>query len=117
LLFTHGLPWALFGAAVAESIGYLPLAVSFVLAYLILRMGLTWLTGSWGLGDRQLSRIISLVPVRDAISFVVWLAAFFSERIVWRGLEYRLHEGQLIPIPSTSAALPARRESISSVVS
>ena len=116
LLFTHGLPWALFGAVVAESIGYLPLAVSFLLAYLILRIALTWLAGSWGLGDRQLSKIIPLVPVRDAISFVVWLAAFFSERIVWRGLEYRLHEGQLIPIPSASAALPARHESISSVV-
>jgi ceramide glucosyltransferase len=117
LLFTHGLPWAFFGAVVAESIGSLALAVSFLLAYLTLRVALTWLTGNWGLGDRQLSKIITLVPVRDAISFIVWLAGFFSERIVWRGLKYRLHEGQLVPIPSTSAALPPRRESISSVVS
>jgi ceramide glucosyltransferase len=116
LLFTHGLPWALFGAVVAESIGYLPLAVSFLFAYLTLRIAMTWLTGSWGLGDRQLSKIIGLVPVRDAISFAVWLAGFFSERIVWRGLEYRLHEGQLIPIPSAGATLPAHRESVSSVV-
>ena len=116
LLFTHGLPWALVGAAVAESIGSPPLAASFLLTYLILRIAVTWLTGSWGLGDRRLSTIIWLVPARDAISFIVWLAGFFAQKVIWRGLEYRLQEGQLIPIPSTSAALPARRESISSVV-
>ncbi|MGC1483559.1 MAG: hypothetical protein WA789_07200, partial [Candidatus Acidiferrum sp.] len=80
-----------------------------------LRIGITWLTGRWGLGDRQLARILWLVPVRDAISFIIWLAGFFSEKIVWRGLAYRLHRGQLIPSPSTSAAPPARRESISTV--
>jgi ceramide glucosyltransferase len=77
---------------------------------------MTWLTGRWGLGDRQLSKIIWLIPVRDAISFVVWLAGFFSKEVIWRGLEYRLHEGQLIPLPSTTVSLPAHRESVSSVV-
>lgn len=116
LLFTHGLPWALAGAAVALSIDSLPMAASFLLTYLILRVAVTWLVGRWGLGDRQLAKMISLVPVRDAISFFVWLAGFFAEKIVWRGLAYCLHEGQLIPIPSTNATLPAHRESVSSVV-
>ncbi len=116
LLFTHGLPWTLVAAALAVSIGSPLLAASFLLTYLILRVAMTWLTGSWGLGDRRLSKILGLVPVRDAISFAVWLAGFFSERIVWRGLEYRLHEGQLIPIQSTNADLRAHRESVSSVV-
>jgi ceramide glucosyltransferase len=115
LIFTHGLPWALAGAAVALSINSLPLAAFFLLGYLILRVAVTWLVGSWGLGDRQLAKIISLVPVRDAISFFVWLAGFFAEKIVWRGLEYRLHEGQLIPIPSASEAVPAHAESVSTV--
>jgi ceramide glucosyltransferase len=116
LLFTHGLPWTLVAAALAVSIGSPLLAASFLLTYVILRVAMTWLTGSWGLGDRRLSKILGLVPVRDAISFAVWLAGFFSERIVWRGLEYRLHEGQLIPIQSTNADLRAHRESVSSVV-
>ena len=64
---------------------------SYLFAYLILRVALTWLTGSWGLGDRRLAKILWLVPVRDAISFIVWLAGFFAEKIVWRGLTYRLH--------------------------
>jgi ceramide glucosyltransferase len=117
LLFTHGLPWALVGAAVGLSAGMPLLGASYLLAYLVLRVVLTWLTGRWGLGDRRLAKNLWLVPVRDAISFFVWLAGFFAEKIVWRGLEYRLHEGQLIPIPSTNAGLPARREPISSVAS
>jgi ceramide glucosyltransferase len=117
LLFTHGLPWALLGAAVALSIGSIPMAAFYLVAYLILRVGLTWLTGAWGIGDRDLAKILWLVPVRDAISFVVWVTGFFSEKVIWRGLEYRLQKGQLTPIPSTSEELAARRESISSVVS
>ena len=116
MLFTHGLPWALVGSAAALSIGSPLLAVSFPLIYAVLRVVMTWLTGSWGLGDRQLSKIIWLIPIRDAISFIVWLAGFFSEEVIWRGLEYRLHEGQLIPLASATVSLPARRESVSSVV-
>ncbi len=117
LLFTHGLPWALVGTAVGLSIGSIPIAISYLLAYLMLRVILTWLTGRWGLGDRQLSKILWLVPVRDAISFFVWVTGFFSEKVIWRGLEYRLHDGQLIPIPPPSEGFAARCESISSVVS
>lgn len=116
ILFTLGLPWALVGAALSLSIGSPRLASSYLLAYLTLRVAMTWLTGKWALGDQQLYKIMWLIPVRDAISFVVWLAGFLSEKIIWRGLEYRLHKGQLTPIPSNSAALPAHRESISSVV-
>jgi ceramide glucosyltransferase len=116
MLFTHGLPWALFGTAIGLWAGLPLLAACYLSAYVGLRIVLTWLTGRWGLGDRRLSKMIWLVPVRDAISFVVWLAGFFSEKIVWRGLEYNLHEGQLVPIPTSSAGIPPRRESVSSVV-
>ncbi|MGB8477202.1 MAG: bacteriohopanetetrol glucosamine biosynthesis glycosyltransferase HpnI [Candidatus Acidiferrum sp.] len=116
LLFTHGLPWALIGAAVGLAMGSLLLAASYLFTYLILRVAATWVTGSWGLGDRRLARILWLVPVRDAISFIVWLAGFFAEKIVWRGLTYRLHQGQLIPVPSDNPALHAHGESVSSVV-
>src|SRR5258708_21282450 len=55
LLFTHGLPWALIGAAVALSIGYTPVATFYLVAYLILRVGLACLTGVWGLCHRKLA--------------------------------------------------------------
>lgn len=117
LVFTHGLPWAFIGSAVALVIGVTSLAVFYLVTYLILRVGLAWLTGGWGLGDRRLARILWLVPVRDAISFVVWLSGFFSDKIAWRGLEYRVQKGRLIPVPATKQSLAPPRESISPVVS
>jgi len=115
LLFTHGLPWALVGAAAGLLISSPLIATFYLLAYLFLRAATTWLTGRWGLGDRELYKIMWLIPVRDAISFFVWVVGFFAEKIVWRGLEYRLHEGQLIPILSTGEGLVAHREPASSV--
>ncbi len=115
LLFTHGLPWALVGAAASLLIGSPLIATFYLLTYLFLRAAMTWLTGRWGLGDRELYKIMWLIPVRDAISFFVWVVGFFAEKIVWRGLEYRLHEGQLIPILSTGEGLVAHREPVSSV--
>jgi ceramide glucosyltransferase len=112
LVFTHGLPWALLGAAVACSIGSLPIAASYLVSYLILRGGLTWLTGGWGIGDRHLAKILWLVPLRDAISFIVWVRGFFSDKITWRGLEYRVQKGRLIPVQSSYGPAP-RPKSIS----
>ena len=103
LIFTHGLPWALLGAMAAFSTGLKAIAVSYLLAYLLLRVGLTWITGSWGLGDRQLAKILWLVPVRDALSFVIWIIGFFSDEITWRGLGYRVQKGRLLPILSTGS--------------
>ena len=117
LLFTHGLPWALLGAAAAVSIGSIQLAFSYLATYLILRVGLTWTTGKWGLGDRQLLKILWLVPVRDAVSFIIWIAGFFTDKITWRGLTYHVKRGQLIPIPSQSHATAPPPKSISTVVS
>jgi ceramide glucosyltransferase len=115
LIFTHGLPWALVGAAAALSIGSMAMAISYLVSYLILRVGLTWLTGRWGIGDRRLGKILWLVPLRDAISFVIWLAGFFSDKIIWRGLAYHVRSGQLIPIPTPSHRSAPRPETISPI--
>jgi ceramide glucosyltransferase len=117
LLFTHGLPWALLAAATAVSIGSIQLAFSYLAAYMILRVGLTWTTGKWGLGDRQLLKILWLVPLRDALSFIIWISGFFTNKITWRGLTYHVKHGQLIPIPSQSHPTAPPPESISTVVS
>src|SRR5258708_3859631 len=54
------------------------------------------------LGDDGVSKKLWLVPLRDAISFFVWVGGFFSEEIMWRGLAYRVQNGQLYPVPSAS---------------
>jgi ceramide glucosyltransferase len=99
LLFTHGLPWVLVAAAVATAAGWPVLAAAYLLAYIALRFGLAWTTGVWGLRDSETWQRLWLVPLRDAISFTVWLGGFFSDTITWRGLVYRVQNRQLFPIP------------------
>jgi ceramide glucosyltransferase len=95
LLFTHGLPWAIFAAALAPAawIGGLYLG-----AYFVLRTGMAWMVGVWGVGDDALRRKLWLIPVRDATQFVIWLASFASDRVVWGGVEYRVKQGRMIPL-------------------
>ena len=102
LILTHGLPWALLASVVAARAGWTGISVAYLLAYFLLRFGLAWTTGCWGLRDPGAGKRLWLVPLRDAISFIVWVGGFFSDRIVWRGLVYRVQNGQLFPVPGAS---------------
>ena len=42
-----------------------------------------------------------LIPLRDALTFLVWLASFASNRIQWRGLEFTIKKDILAPVPPT----------------
>ncbi len=95
LLFTQGLPWALLAALIAPAKW---IAGVYLLAYLILRFAMAWTAGIWGVGDEVLRRKIWLVPLRDAIHFVVWLASFGSNHIRWGNVEYAIREGEMVPI-------------------
>ena len=98
MIFTHGLPWALLAAAVASATGWFGVAAAYLLGYLVLRLGVAWTAGVWGLGDAAIGKKLWLVPLRDAISFAVWAAGFFSNKIVWRGIVYRVKRGLLVPV-------------------
>jgi len=100
IVFTHGLPWAVFAAAVAGTAGWTGIATAYLLAYLVLRFGVAWTTGVWGLGDAAIGKKLWLVPLRDAISFAVWVTGFFTDKIVWRGIVYRVKRGLLVPVES-----------------
>ena len=95
MLFTHGLPWAIAAAWVA------PLAAvgaAYLGAYFVLRFAMAWAVGVWGLRDPVLRRRIWLLPVRDLLSFFVWLASFGMNRIEWRGSFFTLEKGRMIPV-------------------
>jgi ceramide glucosyltransferase len=102
LILTHGLPWALLAAVVAARAGWTGISVAYLLAYFLLRFGLAWTTGCWGLRDPGAGKRLWLVPLRDATSFIVWVRGFFSDKIVWRGLVYRVQNGHLLPVPGAS---------------
>jgi len=95
LLLTFGLPWSLVAAAVAPAPR---IAAAYLGAYLVLRLAAAWTVGVWGLGDQLLRRRLWLVPLRDATGFVTWVASYFMTRIRWRGLEFRIVDGKLVPM-------------------
>ena len=112
MIFTHGLPWAILAAALAAASGWTALAVAYIAAYLVLRLGVAYAAGVWGLRDREIAGKLWLAPLRDAISGIVWFAGFFTNKIRWRGLEYRVKNRLLEPVnPSQAQALQAQERS------
>ena len=95
MLFTHGLPWAIAAACVAPSAA---IGAEYLGAYFVLRFAMAWAVGIWGLRDPVLRRRIWLLPVRDLLSFFVWLASFGLNRIEWRGSSFTLEKGRMIPV-------------------
>lgn len=97
LLFTQGLPWALLAILPVPAPW---MAGAYLVAYLVLRLTMAWTVGVWGVRDEVLRRNLWLVPIRDAIYFVVWLASFGSNRIRWGSIEYAIQKGRMVPIAS-----------------
>jgi ceramide glucosyltransferase len=97
MLFTHGLPWTIAAACVAPSAA---VGAAYLGAYFVLRFAMAWAVGVWGLHDPVLRRRIWLLPVRDLLSFFVWLASFGMNRIEWRGSAFTLEKGRMIPVVS-----------------
>lgn len=57
-----------------------------------------FVVGVFGLKDRILARYFWLVPVRDLITFGIWMASFIGDEIQWRGVNFRvLPGGKLAP--------------------
>lgn len=95
LLLTQGLPWSVAATLAAGSAAW---SASYFSAYLVLRVLMSWSVGRWALDDVSALRRWWLLPVRDALAFVVWFAALFVNRIHWRGREFVVHDGQLVPV-------------------
>lgn len=96
LLFTHGLPWAILAALVAPTWF---IAAAYLLGYVVLRLWMGWTVGVWGVHDASTRSRLWLIPFRDAINFIVWLASFGSSRISWGGETFTMQKGKMVPVP------------------
>jgi ceramide glucosyltransferase len=94
LLFTQGLPWAIAAALLAPTSW---IAASYLVVYLVLRLAMAWLVGVSVVDDEVLRRRLCLVPLWDAIHFVVWAASFASNHVVWGNVEYVIDRGRMKP--------------------
>lgn len=65
---------------------------------MLLRFLPVFVIGVYGLRDRVLARYCWLVPLRDLITFGVWVVSFAGDEIEWRGARFRvLPGGKLAP--------------------
>jgi len=100
LLLTQGLPWSLAAVAVHPSSA---VAFGYFGAYLALRVAMAWTIGVRGLHQPRLSKPMMLIPLWDAAAFLIWVASFTRNSIRWRGADYYIRQGQLVPVVSDRA--------------
>jgi ceramide glucosyltransferase len=94
LIFTQGLAWSMIAIAADPT---WTVAAAYLGTYLLLRVAMTWIIGSWGLKQNALWQKMPLIIVWDAVAFALWLVSFTRDTIRWRDGRYYIRGGQLIP--------------------
>ncbi|HXM96301.1 MAG TPA: glycosyltransferase [Candidatus Dormibacteraeota bacterium] len=100
LIFTLGLPWSVAAVALHPS---LLVAVAYFGSYAILRFALASVIGVWGMKQRGIWKTMLLIPLWDAMAFLIWLISFGRKSIRWRDIDYYISEGKLVPVTPGSS--------------
>jgi len=95
LLFTQGLAWSLAAVIVQPTIA---VAAAYFGVYVALRAAVTWMIGVHGLCQPHSLRQVPLIPLWDGVAFAIWLASFTQSSVRWRGADYYIRDGQLVPV-------------------
>ena len=98
LIFTLGLAWTLAAIAFYPTA---PVILAFVGVYLFLRVVMTAIIAGWGLHQPGSLKNVWLIPAWDAVACAIWLVSFSRNSIRWRGADYYIREGQLVPVVSS----------------
>ena len=96
LIFTLGLPWALLAVALHPTFA---IAIGYLGGYLTFRIAMTALVGAWGLRQPGVWRKMLLIPLWDGLACLIWLVSFVRRSIRWRGQNYLIRNGELVPTP------------------
>ncbi len=97
MLFTQGLPWSIAAVAVHPTRA---VAAFFLGGYFVLRTVMSWVIGVRGLKQKSLDT--KVVVAWDAFAFAMWVASFCRNSIRWRGGDYRIRNGELVPAASNA---------------
>jgi ceramide glucosyltransferase len=94
LLLTQGLPWSLAAIAIHPTA---QVAAIYLGLYVGLRMILTGLIYR-GLRQPQFWKRAWMIALWDAVAFAIWLASFARRSVRWRGSDYYIRDGLLVPV-------------------
>ncbi len=95
VVLTFGLPWALLGVVLSAGAGW---AWAVLTIAAVLRCAMAWVVGVTILHDSDVPRLLPLLPLRDVVAMLVWMASFAGHTVAWRGDEFILEKGKLRPI-------------------
>jgi ceramide glucosyltransferase len=93
LISTFGLPWALLAALTNYREMW---AWGLLVLVLGLRLAVALVVGIGVLRDRQVLAWLLLLPLRDLMAVVVWIASLAGNTIEWRGDAFTVKDGRLI---------------------
>jgi ceramide glucosyltransferase len=92
LVFTFGLMWSVLNLVAARAAAW---SWAVLGAVVLLRLATALVVGRSVLQDRQLMKHLWLLPLRDLMAVVVWIASLAGHTVTWRGDRFELKKGQL----------------------
>jgi ceramide glucosyltransferase len=92
LVFTFGFLWALLALTASSGAFW---AWSALAVTLLLRFAVALVVGRGVLKDRRIMKNVWLIPLRDLLAVVVWIASLGGHTVTWRGERFRLKDGKL----------------------
>ncbi len=95
LALTQGLPWSIVAFAVHPTA---MVAAGYLGAYFAFRAAIMWIIGVHGLKQRGVWGKMALIPLWDALAFVIWVTSFLRRSVRWRGADYYIRDGELVPM-------------------
>ncbi len=105
LIFTLGLPWIVAAVAARPTAA---IAAIYLGGYFLFRGAMTALVGAWGLKQRGVWGKLILIPFWDVFATIIWLASFTRKTIRWRGQDYLIRNGELVPAAATESVSKAK---------
>ena len=96
LVSTYGLLWALLAVIAAHAA---PWSWAVLGVTLLLRLAVALAIGKSVLHYSQLPKLLWLLPLRDLVAVIVWIASFAGHTVTWRGDRFTLKNGKLARIP------------------
>lgn len=91
---TFGLLWAFLALIFSGGAGW---AWILLAAVFLSRIAMALAVGRLALQDRQVAKLLWLIPLRDILAFGLWVVSFVGHKVSWRGEMFRLQKGKIAP--------------------
>jgi ceramide glucosyltransferase len=94
---THVVPWALLACLASGLAGW---SLGLLAVAALLRFAVAAALCTSVLRDRTAGLDLWLLPLRDVVAWLVWIASFAGNTVVWRGERFRISGGKLEKLES-----------------